>query len=71
MSCASGCSRAFNPARNLTGYKPGQGYSWLPFHGLYSEDGRLLRLEGGQSETGQVPARKVPTPYRGCSQGCR
>lgn len=45
-------------------------YTYLPFHGLYTEDGQLLRgSEGGaRSAHVQIPALATPVPKNCCGQ---
>lgn len=54
-------------SRHRTGLKF-QPYTFLPFHGLYSEDGKVLRGSEGEASSSdvQIPARATAAPKNCC-----
>lgn len=48
----------------------GFAYSWLPFVGLYTEDGQVLRGTQGQAKSAHtpIPAKATATPKNCCGQ---
>lgn len=45
-------------------------YTYLPFHGLYSEDGKILRGSEGEASSAhpQIPAKATASPKVCCGQ---